>query len=194
MPDDGVKPVDERPADDPRDLTPSLVGRLRAGDAHAGVLLEQIYRQPMLRFCWGYLGSLEEAEDAVQEVFCKALRGEEPPDSFRPWLYRVARNHCLNQVRARARRKDAQILPPESQIGAHTPSNLTRLAQQEVRSRLIRVVGELSEGQREVLCLRYAEGLPRAEIAEVLDIPESVVKSRLFEGLKKLRTHASLLP
>ena len=44
-----------------------------------------------------------------------------------------------------------------------------------------------------MLRLRYAKGLPRAEIAYVLEVPESVVKSRLFQGLKKLREHTSLL-
>ena len=51
----------------------------------------------------------------------------------------------------------------------------------------------LSEAQREAIRLRYVEDLSRAEIAEVLDLPESVVKSRLFESLKKLREQASLL-
>ena len=55
------------------------------------------------------------------------------------------------------------------------------------------VNGGLEESQREVLRLRYVEDLSRLEIAEVLDIPESVVKSRIFEGLKKLREHASRL-
>jgi RNA polymerase sigma factor (sigma-70 family) len=54
-------------------------------------------------------------------------------------------------------------------------------------------LAELPESQREVLHLRYAEDLSRADIAEVLDIPEPVVKSRLYEGMVKLRTHDSLL-
>jgi len=55
------------------------------------------------------------------------------------------------------------------------------------------MVQSLEESQREVLRLRYVEDLSRTEIAEVLDIPESVVKSRIFEGLEKLREQASRL-
>ncbi len=88
------------------DLTPSLVGKVRAGDAQAGVLLDQLYRQVMIQFCWGHLGSVEEAEDAVQEVFCKVLKATEVPDNFRAWLYKIARNHCLNVRRGYARRRD----------------------------------------------------------------------------------------
>ena len=49
----------------PADLTPSLVARLRSGDTTAGGLLDRLYRQALVRFCRGYLGSREEAEDAV---------------------------------------------------------------------------------------------------------------------------------
>jgi len=70
---------------------------------------------------------------------------------------------------------------------------LTRLAKRELRSRTSHLVDALPVSQQEVLRLRYTEGLSRAEIAEVLEIPDSLVKSRLFEGLKKLREHPSLL-
>ena len=53
--------------------TPTLVARLRAGEADAGELLTSLYRDSMVRFCWGYLGNLDDAEDAVQDVFVKVL-------------------------------------------------------------------------------------------------------------------------
>lgn len=177
----------------PLDLTPSVVAKLRAGDAEAGVLLDKLYRRAMMRFCWGYLGRVEEAEDAVQEVFCKVLKRTEVPDSFRAWMYKIARNHCLNVLRARARRYDAGVLPLDSRLDARLTGHLTRAVRQELRSRIVHLLGALPAAQREVLCLRYAEELSRPEIAYVVDAPESVVKSRLFEGLKKLREHTSLL-
>ena len=176
-----------------RDLTPSLVASLRSGDTQAGVLLNRLYREPIVRFCWGYLGSREEAEDAAQEVFCKLLAAPRVPEVFRPWLYKVARNHCLNLLRGNARRKDNHVLPSDSRLDLTATGNLTKLVRRELRSRLSHLVGALPTMYREVLQLRYAEGLSRAEIAEVLELPESVVKSRLFEGLKKLRQHSSLL-
>ncbi len=175
------------------DLTHSLVGKVRAGDAQAGALLDRLYRPAMIRFCWGYMRSVEDAEDAVQEIFCKVLQATEVPDNFRAWLYKIARNHCLNVRRAYARRRDRRVIPPDSQLGAQLTGNLTRLVRQELRSRIVHLLGALPAAQREALRLRYAENLSRSEIAYVLDIPDSVVKSRLFEGLKKLREHSSLL-
>ena len=175
------------------DSTRSLVTKLRSGDGDAGLLLDQLYRQALVRFCWGYLGRIEEAEDAAQDICYKVLCAESIPDGFRPWVYKAARNHCLNLLRGRARRKDAEELPVASQIYEVLTGNLTRLVRHEQQSRLVDLVRSLPEGQREVLRLRYVEDLSRSEIAEVLEIPESVVKSRLFEGLKLLREQVSPL-
>lgn len=171
--------------------TVTLVARLRGHDSGAAGLLHRLYRDALLRFCWGYLGTMEEAEDAVQEISCKVVGASQIPDSFRPWLYRVARNHCLNVLRAKARRKDGQALPAASQVQEVLTGHLTRLANDEVRQQLVELVQSLPETHREVLRLRYVEGLPRSEVAEVLEIPESTVKSRIFEGLQRLRKEAA---
>jgi RNA polymerase sigma-70 factor (ECF subfamily) len=88
---------------------------------------------------------------------------------------------------------DGGELPAASQVFEALTGNLTRLVKDEERSRLSELVKKLPETQREALRLRYVEGLSRAEAAEVLEVPESVVKSRLFEGLKRLREQAFLL-
>jgi len=177
----------------PADLTPSLVARLRSGDTTAGGLLNRLYRQALVRFCRGYLGNREEAEDAVQEVFYKVLRATDVPDNFRAWVYRITRNHCINVLRARARHGDRPGLLPASRLAASATGNLTRAVKQELQARIVHLLAALPPAQREVVCLRHGEELSRAEIAFVLDIPESTVKSRLFQGLKKLREHTSLL-
>jgi len=173
------------------DATTSLIARLRMKHQDAGADLNRLYREALLRFCWGYLGRIEEAEDAVQDVTCKVLSVSDIPDDFRPWLYKITRNHCLNLLRQRAHRKDAHDLPGVTQIHEALTGQLTRMVKDEARSKLTEMVQALEESQREVLRLRYVEDLSRTEIAEVLDIPESVVKSRIFEGLRKLREHAS---
>lgn len=180
-------------ADHVLQATAALVVRLRASDPNAVRLLHDQFREPLLRFCWGYLGRMEEAEDAVQEIFCKIIRVGEVPDFFRAWLYKIARNHCLNALRERSSRKDNRGLPGASQLYEALTGNLTRMARDEAQAKVLELVQTLPEAHREVLRLRYVEDLTRAEIAEVLDVPEPVVKSRLFEGLRKLREHAGML-
>jgi len=176
-----------------QEATALLVKRLRDGNSEAPALLNELYREPLLRFCWGYVGRMEEAEDALQDIWYRVLTASHIPDRFRPWLYRIARNQCLNMRRKGARRRDGQELPAASQVDAYLTGQLTRLVKDEAKSRLGDLLASLTEPQQEALRLRYVEGLSRGEIAEVLEIPESVVKSRLFEGLKNLRDHASLL-
>ena len=175
------------------DLTPALVVRLRDGDADAGKLLCELYHPPLMRFCFRYLGSQDEAEDVVQEVFLSVLKNNALPVNFRAWIYKITRNRCLDVIRSRGRRRDDQDLPTASRIDADLTGCLTRLVRREQQVHLKRALAELPENQREVLHLRYAEDLSRAEIAEVLDLPEPLVKSRLYEGMVRLRTHDSLL-
>ncbi len=175
------------------DWTPSLVVRLRQGDSTAAEMLRSIHGPAILRFCKGYLADEVEAQDALQEVFVLTLRSDVVPDNFRAWLYRVARNHCLKVLRTRRRKPPPGELPPESLLGVDVTGNLTRMARDELKQRLNILVASLPSAQSEVLRLRYTEGLSRDEIAEVLEIPVSVVKSRLYEAMKKLREHPSLL-
>lgn len=168
-------------------ISTMLVERLRRGDPAAMGILQSRYRARLVQFCWGYLEDIEEAEDAVQDVFCKVLEAAVIPDQFRPWVYRVARNHCLNLLRSRARRVDRAAIPAASQVGAALTGQLTGMVRDEARAKVISAVAQLPESVREALRLRYVENLSRAEIAEILEVPESQVKSRLFEGLQKLR-------
>ncbi len=167
--------------------TAQLLARAIEGDAEAARLLEALQRERIVHFCLGYLGSRDEAEDAAQDVFLKLLAARTVPEQPRAWLYRVARNHCLNLRRDRAARGNRGPLPSDSQVAAGLSGVSTRLGARELRERVMRLVGELPAEHREPLRLRYAEGLSRREVAYVLDLPESVVKSRLFEGLERLR-------
>lgn len=176
-------------SDDPREL----IQRLRAGDAQAGATLDAAYRAPITRFAWGYLGDLDAAEDATQEVFVKVLASDTVPDDFRVWLYRIARNHCANLARSRGRRIDGARLATDARVSAALTGNLTRLVRAEDRARLLEALDELPASAREALRLRYTEGLSREEIARVLELTTSVVKSRLYEAMKRLRERAAEL-
>ncbi len=184
---------DPRPVDPADTLTPTLVARLRDGDARSGELLDHLYGEKLVRFCAGYLGDPTEAEDVVQDVFVKVLRNDAVPEHFRAWIYKICRNRCLDVLRARGRRKDDQALLTHAPYTADLTGQLTRLVREERHEKLRRLLDEMPTAQSEVLRLRYSEGLSRAEIAEVLDLTESVVKSRIYEGLERLRGHDSLV-
>lgn len=174
------------------DLTPSLVVRLREGHADAAELLDSLYRQRLVRFCLGYLGNREDAEDVVQDVFCRVLESTKVPEPFRPWIYEICRNRCIDRLRSEGRRPDGEQLHAYRDFVAQVTGNLTRLVKKERREKLRERFASLPAEQREVLLLRYTEGLNRAEISSVLGIPENLVKHRIYNGLEKLRGDESL--
>lgn len=175
-----------------QDLTPSLVLKLREGDSAAGQMLDQLYRAKLVRFSLGYLGNKEEAEDAVQDVFYKVLANPAVPDNFRAWIYEICRNCCIDRLRSTNRRLDNQTLPTTSYIAANQTGNLTRLVRGEQRAQLWQRLTSLPVEQREVLLLRYTEGLSRMEISEVIGISENLVKHRIYNGLERLRRGGAL--
>jgi len=167
-----------------------LIAAFRAGDSAAGAVLQQRFRPALYRLCRSYLAA-DEVDDALQEVFVNVLRTTDTPRNARAWLYRIARNHCLNRIRARRRRRDDARMPAFEDADEQLTGQLTRLVRAERRDAIGRALSMLTFEQQEVLRLRYAEGFSRAEIAEVLELPESVVKSRIYEGLKLLREFAT---
>jgi RNA polymerase sigma-70 factor (ECF subfamily) len=171
------------------DVTPSLVLRLQRGDAQAGETLEQMYREKLVRFCHSYLQQRADAEDAASEVILKVLAAREVPDEFRPWLLRIARNHCLNRLRDAVPRAHESLTSDVDRIASAT-GPLTNAARADDRLVLERTLALLSPTERELLRLRYVDDLSREEVAVILDLPVSVVKSRLYEAIAKLRAKA----
>ncbi|MEM7308325.1 MAG: sigma-70 family RNA polymerase sigma factor [Planctomycetota bacterium] len=153
--------------------------------------LERTYRAPLLDFCQRYLGDEHEAEEVVQEILLAASREVAELRHARAWLYRAARNRCVSRMRERYRR-DAGSMPPASQVKDSVRRPISHLVSQERRSRLAEAVDRLPPRYRQVVEMRYLEGMHRAEIAAVLDVDVSTVKWRLSEALKRLRQLSSL--
>lgn len=177
--------------------TSQLLARLRARDPRAAEMLQDQFGPALLRYCENHLLDHAAAEDALQEVLLKSLTADLPPslpaESLRPWLFRVARNHCLNLRRARLRRPAAPLPEPAILPTARRTGLLTGLVREEQHARLKHLLSAMSRNARELLHLRYVEGLSREEIAAVLEAPLTLVKSRLHEALHRLRQHATLL-
>lgn len=152
-------------------------------------------------FCAHYVRNSSDAEDLAHEVILKVrekilLYDESRP--FKPWVYQVARNVCLNFLRSNKRGKGACEWAWTKSFYATTskihimdgrPSPLSEVCNSEGRSSLNAGLDELSEEHKTVILLKYAENLSRSEIAEVLELPEATVKSRLYHALKLLKNN-----
>jgi RNA polymerase sigma factor (sigma-70 family) len=160
-----------------------LVARVRAGDDRAfEVLFERHYR-PLLSFCRHMLGHADEAEDAVQQTFIRALagiRGERPPREVRAWLYAIARNRCLTLFERR------REIPDEEVDGPPTEGLAEEVQRREDLRELLRDVGELPEEQRAALVLAEIGGVSHDEIAQVVGVPREKVKALVFQARSSL--------
>ena len=142
-------------------------------------LFEQVYDTygpSLYRFCLLQMKNPADAEDLLQEVFCKRLYQApafSSPDHERRWLFRVA----LNQCRDAWKRSSRSELPLETASDAVTPEELGLLEQ----------VAELPEKERTVLHLHYWEGYALREIAALLGVTVPTVKMRLKRGRDALR-------
>jgi RNA polymerase sigma factor (sigma-70 family) len=159
-----------------------LVALTRRGQHGAFEALVQRYQPRLLAFCRHMLGSQEDAEDVLQEVFAasfNAMCADERPINARPWLYRIARNRCLNHLRRpRATGQDSMDIF-ERDGGITTADTVHR--REEFRH-IVADVGELPETQRTALLLREIDALSYDQIAEAMDTTIPSVKSLLVRA------------
>jgi len=142
----------------------------------------QRYQSRLLAFCRHMLGSTEDAEDVLQEVFAaafNAIRADDRPINARPWLYRIARNRCLNQLRRPVPAGQDSMDVFERDGGTTTADTVHR--RQEFRD-IIAGVQELPESQRTALLLREIDALSYDQIAEAMDTTIPSVKSLLVRA------------
>jgi RNA polymerase sigma factor (sigma-70 family) len=157
----------------------TLVLSAKEGDEKAFGELVKRYQQFVVRMAHTYLGDNESAKDAAQDIFVKAYEGLPYLENdliFKSWLYRIGRNHCLNLVR---RRKIESNYQADSEFGQ--PADI------DIKIILRTGIGRLDEVSQEILTLRYYHDLKYEEISELLAIPLSSVKIRLFRAKKSLK-------
>jgi RNA polymerase sigma factor (sigma-70 family) len=159
-----------------------LVALTRRGHQHAFDALVERYQSRLLGFCRQMLGSTEDAEDVLQEVFVaayNAMVADERPIAVRPWLYRIARNRCLNHLRKpTADGQDTMDTHPHM----NGVTTLERVQNREEFRNLLSDVGQLPETQRSALLLREIDAMSYEEIAQAMDTTVPGVKSLLVRA------------
>jgi RNA polymerase sigma factor (sigma-70 family) len=159
-----------------------LIQLIRRGHHGAFEALVQRYQPRLLAFCRHMLASQEDAEDVLQEVFAasfNAICADERPINARPWLYRIARNRCLNHLRRPQPAGQDSMDIFERDGGASTADTVHK---REEFLHLVADVGELPETQRTALLLREIDALSYDQIAEAMDTTVPSVKSLLVRA------------
>ncbi|HET8975958.1 MAG TPA: sigma-70 family RNA polymerase sigma factor, partial [Solirubrobacterales bacterium] len=160
----------------------SLVTLTRRGQQHAFEQLVERYQSRLLGFCRQMLRSTEDAEDVLQEVFVaayNAMVADEREIAVRPWLYRIARNRCLNHLRKpTADGQDTMDDHPHM----HGVTTLERVQSREEFRSLLDDVSHLPETQRSALLLREIDAMSYEEIAQAMDTTVPGVKSLLVRA------------
>jgi RNA polymerase sigma factor (sigma-70 family) len=159
-----------------------LIALIRRGHHGAFEALVQRYQPRLLGFCRHMLGSQEDAEDVLQEVFAasfNAICADERPINARPWLYRIARNRCLNHLRRPQAAGQDSMDVFERDGGATTADTVHK--REEFRH-IVADVQELPETQRTALLLREIDALSYEQISEAMETTVPSVKSLLVRA------------
>jgi len=163
----------------------------RAGDVDAFETLVRAHADAVYGFLVRWLQDRELARDVFQEATLRCYRSVHRLDvdaPFRPWLLRIAINRAKT-LAARSRARGTIELP--SSVEASVPSGENRV---EAAATLERVLAELSPADRQILLLRFVEGLSMREVGNVLRVPEVVAKMRLSRARRRFReTHARVV-
>jgi RNA polymerase sigma factor (sigma-70 family) len=159
-----------------------LIELTRKGQHGAFETLVQRYQSRLLAFCRHMLNSTEDAEDVLQEVFAasfNAMIADTRPINARPWLYRIARNRCLNHLRRPTSAGQDSMDVFERDGGATTADTVHK--REEFRQ-IVADVQDLPETQRTALLLREIDALSYDDIAAAMDTTVPSVKSLLVRA------------
>jgi RNA polymerase sigma-70 factor (ECF subfamily) len=176
-----------RSPQDPDDT--ELVRRAREGDRKALDALVGRHQGVVYRFLLGFLKDEDQAADATQDTFLKALgrlegfRGE---SSFRTWLLAVARNEALGIIRSHSRRREDALFGAEQVEDGEMAPDEKSVRDEEIR-RIRAALDRLPEKQRLSVGLRLFDGMSFREVAEVIGSTEGAARVNYHYGIGRLR-------
>ncbi len=171
---------------------------LQAGDKVEFARLVEAYSGPIYRMAMKMVNDTQDAEDVLQNTFIKAfnhLRDFEGRSSLSTWLYRIAVNEALMLLRRRSPNQLSIDEDTQTEDGEQEPRQIVdwcclpegELLSKETRRKLDEAIQRLSPALRSVFLLRDVQGLSIKETAEVLNLNESVIKTRLLRARLHLR-------
>lgn len=166
-----------------------LVRRCKGGDLTAFEQLVIMHQKLIYNLAYRMMGNQEDANDVVQEAFLRAFKSINKfnmDSSFSTWLYRIASNICIDQLR---KRKRVKIFPLANQDGCRE-NNAAFIAQsddlpeeqverRDIREKVQKAINNLPEEQRIIIVLRDIQGRSYKEIGEILRLNTGTVKSRI---------------
>jgi len=140
------------------------------------------FKIPLFNYIYRIVYNRNDAEDILEETFIKIFKNIEKIDfkgNFKSFIFKIARNSCIDFFRKRK-----NIFPFMDEIYEREDKFYERM---ELKGKIERALSFLQKDEREIIILKYMENFKIKEIAEILDIPENTVKTKIFRGLKKLR-------
>ncbi len=177
--------------------------RLRDGDMEAFQVLFSGHRRAVANFAYRLLHSHDHAEEVAQSVFLQLFRAREryrPKARFTTFLYKIATNLCLNELRRfdhSGKIESLDVSDPDSDgdgstfadrlVDTDSPSPEQRLAYRDAATKLINVLGRVPSNQRKALLLTRVDGLSHREVANSLHSSTGAVKSLVFRATVTLR-------
>lgn len=186
-----------------REAEIELARRLIAGEPEAFDRFVEHFRAKVFHYSWLMCRNREDAEEVAQEALLKVFENFDrlrEPERVRPWVFHIAKNACLMKRRKSVFAPSQELslddfLPQMDQEGGHVklqiadwsglPDDL--LLQSEMKQVINGAVGALPENHRSVILLRDMEELSTLETAQILDLTEDVVKTRLHRARLAVR-------
>jgi len=201
-----------------RDTEVELARQLIAGEPEAFDRFVEHFRAKIFQYSWLMCGQREDAEEVAQETLLKVFESFDhlrEPERVRPWVFRIAKNACLMKRRKSVFAPSQELsldefLPAMNHEGGHAKIQIAdwsrlpdrQMLQSEFKEVLARAISALPENYRAVILLRDVEELSTLETAQILDLTEDVVKTRLHRARlavrqkldEYLRTEGRVLP
>ena len=171
--------------------------RVAQGDKAAFAKLFDRYQSAVVRFAWRFVGSQARAEELAQEIFLKLYRSSKsyrPSAKFKTFLFRVATNHCLNEVR----RGDYRVMEPQKEEQRDTSEAVGQRPDDALEGKQLEgAVGlaleKMSERERAAFSMCRFEGMAYREIADALEASEAAVKSLIHRATLQVVKQVELL-